>query len=60
MEKHGYYCWAIAPDEGGTCLACVRTKNAGAAGGDRWVLKLYYENWRITAVHVTAEPDAAP
>jgi hypothetical protein len=55
MERHTFSCQGGVKDNYQTCLYCTAYRRKTKFVADRVVVKLYYENKRVTGVLVTVE-----
>jgi hypothetical protein len=55
MERHGFSCWAGVQKNYRTCLYCTAYRPRTALAADKVVVKLYYEQKRVTGVEVIVE-----
>jgi hypothetical protein len=55
MESHGFKCWAGVPDNNSICLHCTADRRKNSEVADKVLVKLYYDNKRITGVEAIVE-----
>jgi hypothetical protein len=53
MEQHGFSCWKGTPEGLGTCLHCTAYRRKNEYASQKIVVKLIYENDRVTGALVT-------